>query len=129
MIVRYPEDAVFITFESLRLHGKHNPVLVVPCPSAAALRVLKQAVVSLRIEQPGPGKAGALELVIHVGRDHKTVLVLYCCQQIGIDRFWRIDIAVEIDMPGPPGPAGLGVREGPEAAGIHIRDAEAFDLH
>ena len=126
-ILRHLKDAVFILNEALSLHGEHRPVLVIPGSVAAPLCVLKEAVIALRVKQPGLVKTRAPELMIHVGRDNEIVLILYQSQQIGIDRLRRVDVAVKLDVPRPPGPAGLAVREGIEAAGIHVRDAEALD--
>ena len=62
--------------------------------------------------------------MVHVRGDHEIILILYKLSQVIIDRLWRGDITVIVDMPCPPCPAGLCVREGIETAGIHIPDAK-----
>ena len=65
--------------------------------------------------------------MIDIRGDYKVVLVPNKRQQIFVNGLWRVDIAVEVDVPRPPGPARLLVREGPEAARIDVRDGEALD--
>ena len=88
--------------------------------------MLKEAVVALGIEQAFSVEACFLEHVIHVGGDHKVVLIGNEPQKVLIDGLWRFHIAVAVDIPAPPGPISLLIREGIEAAGIHIRDDEAL---
>lgn len=62
--------------------------------------------------------------MINIGGDHKITLVSHQLKQFPVDLLWRINISVEVDMPGPLCPAGFLIREGIEASGIHIGDAE-----
>ena len=64
--------------------------------------------------------------MVHVCRDHKIILIPDQGEQVPINRLGRVDIAVEINMPCPPCPAGLLVREGIKAAGVHVPDPEVL---
>ena len=120
------KHAVFVREKALRRHGLAHPCLIVIGLFVPAVDALEQAIVPLCVKQAAFVKARPLELMVHIGGDDKVILPLHQLQQVPVHRSRRVNISVEIDMPCPPSPAGLLIREGIEAPGIQIRDAEAL---
>ena len=85
---------------------------------------MEQAVITLRIKEALLVKPCPLELMIHISRDHKVILIRHQFQKLPVYRLWSINIAVVVDMPCPPRPARFIIREWVEASGIHITDAK-----
>ena len=123
-ILGYLKDPLFIRQKPLGRHGLAHPVLVVVGTLHPPVRALEQAVVPLGVEKPLLVKPRLLELVVHVGGDDEVLLLPHQVQQPVIHRLGGGHVAVEIDVSGPPGPLRLLIREGIEATGIHIPDAE-----
>ena len=106
----------------LLLPGNHffHRCFVVIGLLAAGPGTLKQPVISLGIEKPLFVKAGLLKLMIHVGGNHKIVLVFYQLQKIVINAFRSAHVTIYIDIPAPVGPKFFRRFVRVKAAGIHI---------
>ena len=87
---------------------------------------LEQAVVALGVKQAVLVKAGFLKTVIHIGGEHKIILVFHQGQQILIDRFRRVHIAIDHDVSCPECPHLFRCFVGVKTAGIHISKAIFF---
>ena len=60
--------------------------------------------------------------MIHIGGQHKVILVLYQCQQHLVNRKRCIYIAVIENMTAPPGPVFLQCVKRIKSAGVDICD-------
>ena len=67
-----------------------------------------------------------MKAMVYICCDHKIILVLNQVQQLLIYGLRCVDIAIIVNMPGPPGPARFIIRERIEAAGIHVTDPESL---
>ncbi len=110
----------------LRHHLPHD-FFVVVCGIVAGLGALKQAVIALCVEEPLLIKARLLEAVIHIGAEHKIIFVFDQLQQLFVNRFGRIHIAVDVDIAAPVRPFFLQAVEGEKARGVHVLKAVGFD--
>ena len=106
-------------------HGLDGVVVVIGA-LVAGLRALEQAVVALRVEEPLLVEARALELVVHVGREHEVVLVAYDFEQVAVGLAHGAGVAVVPHVARPECPALLGRGVGVEAARIHVGIAVAL---
>lgn len=104
-------------------HLDHVPVVVGLL--VAGTRTLEEAVVSLRIEEPGLVYAGALELMVHIRREREVVAPLKERHKVLIGLAHGTRVAVHPNHAAPPGPVGLLIREGIEATCIHVLYSEA----
>ena len=121
---RRAEHAAGVPHEPLGFHGAHDPGFIVPGLPHRRVRALKQAVIALRVEQTVLREARSPELVIDVRRDHEMIPVLHEPEQFPIDRLRRIDVTVNVNIPGPERPAGLIIRKRVKSARIHVPEAE-----
>ncbi len=118
------KDPVCIFHKPLCFHGLHDPVLIVEGFLHDRILALKQSIVTLRVKQALFIESRLLKLVIHIGGDHKIFFVLHQIIQLLIHRPGCRDIAVEVNVSGPPGPAGFIIRKWIKTAGVHVRNAE-----
>ena len=117
---RQLQRALRADHKTLRFDHLANDLSVVVGLLVAWPRALPQAVIPLGVKQPLLVKAGFLEAVVHVGGQNKIVLSLHQLEKILINRFGRVHVAVDINIPAPIGPVFLHTVKGIEPAGIHI---------
>ena len=113
----------------LYLHRNHFPdsLFVVVVLWVTRFCALEQAVVTLRVEQPLFVKTRFLELVIDIGGDDEIVLVFQQFEQVVIDGFRGVHVAVVIDVAAPVGPMFLLGGKRIEARRVHIGEAVLAD--
>ena len=126
-VLRNLKDSFPVFDKTLGLKCLHDPVLIVPGDAEGGVDALEKAVVSLGIKKSLFVKAGSLELVVHVGGDDKIVFIADQVQKLPVDRFRRIQIAVDVDISGPESPGDLRFQAHHiEAARIHVVEAVFF---
>ena len=126
-VLRNLKDSFPVFDKPLGLKCLHDPVLIVPGDAEGGVDALEKAVVSLGIKKSLFVKAGSLELVVHVGGDDKIVFIADQVQKLPVDRFRRIQIAVDVDISGPESPGDLRFQAHHiEAARIHVVEAVFF---
>ena len=121
--IRFHQTSVRRNAVPLRLHHLPHGFFVVKSFRTAGVTALEQPIVPLRIEQPLFDKAGLLEAVVHVGGEHKVVLVLHQTEQLVVHRLRRALVPVDVDIPAPVSPVLFKRIIRVEPAGIHIRKA------
>lgn len=113
---------------ALSLSGHHSAylLLVIVCFLMAWLAALEQAIIALRIKQTMLIYARQLELMVHIGGEHKVVAPLQKLDQLFIERCGARTIAVHHYLAAPVTPKKLGLREGIKPARVHIVEPKAF---
>lgn len=103
-------------------HGTDEGFIVVGF-LATGFAALEQPVVALGVKQAALVKACFLEAVVHVGGQHKIVLIPHHVQQVSVHEPGWVGVAVQQNIAAPERPKFLGRFVGVKAAGVHIAEA------
>lgn len=114
------------THTFLLLHHLTNGGFVIIGFLATRLVTLKQAIITLRIEQPMLIESRLLKLVINIGSQNNVILILDQSQQVLIHWFrgWRV--AIYPDIAAPIYPVFLQRVKGIKTARVHVAEVVLF---